>query len=135
MENPKITCLFFKGRSILAYFRHSNWHNFDYSLRKVAKLHILESSQKSLNRVNGHNNNGPLKSKKVAFFWRLFFQNKNCWHFEFLMNQIYGPKFISLKKKGIEVSYCSNYELSKLLLNLIEYRLDQLNNKHTRKLQ
>ena len=66
------------------------------------------------------------------FFWWLFFQNKNCWHFKFSMNQIFGKSFIILKNWGIVVYYCWNYRPSNLLHHFIEYRLDQLNNKHTK---
>ena len=69
---------------------------------------------------------------KNLFFWRLFLQNKNCWHFESLMNRIFWQNFTILKNKGIGVSYCLNYGPSKLLLHLIEYLLDQLNKKHTK---
>ena len=37
-----------------------------------------------------------------------------------------------LKIWSIWVNYCWNYGPSKFLLQLIEYRLDQLNNKHTK---
>ena len=37
-----------------------------------------------------------------------------------------------LKNWGIGVKYCWNYGPSKLLVNFIEYRLDQLNKKHTK---
>ena len=36
--------------------------------------------------------------KNLCFFWRLLFQNKNCWHFEFLMNQIFRQRFIIFEK-------------------------------------
>ena len=39
---------------------------------------------------------GPLKIR--FFFWWFFFQNKNCWHFEFLMNQLFGQRFIIFEK-------------------------------------
>ena len=60
---------------------------------------------------------------KVRKFWRLiftfaeflFFQNKSCWH---------SASWV------IGINYYRNYEPSKLLLHLIIYRLDQLNNKH-----
>ena len=65
------------------------------------------------------------------FFWQLFFQNKSCLHFEFLMNQIFGQKFVIFEKWGIGVNYCWEYGPSKLLLRFVEYRLGQLNNKHT----
>ena len=35
---------------------------------------------------------------KNLFFWRFFFQNRNCWHFEFSMNQIFGQRFIIFEK-------------------------------------
>ena len=43
MKNTETTRLPFKGTWILANFWISNWHNFGYILRKVAKLHFLES--------------------------------------------------------------------------------------------
>ena len=54
------------------------------------------------------------------FFSGSFFKWKNCWQFEVF------------KKWGIGVNYCWNYGPSKLLLHFIEYRLDQLNSKHTK---
>ena len=48
------------------------------------------------------------------------------------MNQIFGQRFIIFKKWGIGVNYCWNYGSSKLLLHFIEYRLDQVNSKHTK---
>ena len=48
---------------------------------------------------------------------------------EVLMNQIFGQRFII--KWGVGVNYCWNNGPSKLLLHFIEYRLDQLNIKHT----
>ena len=47
------------------------------------------------------------------------------------MNKIFGQRFIYLKKWDIGVNYCWNYGPSKLLLHFIEYRLGQLNSKHT----
>ena len=43
-----------------------------------------------------------------------------------------GKRLLYLKKWGILVNYCWNYGSSKLLLHFIEYRLDQLNSKHTK---
>ena len=37
-----------------------------------------------------------------------FFQHKNCWHFEFLMNQIPGQKFI-LFENPISNVYCKEF--------------------------
>ena len=51
------------------------------------------------------------------------------------MNQIFkylGKGLSYLKNGGIGVNYCWNFGPSKLLLHFIEYRLDQLNNKHTK---
>ena len=45
----------------------------------------------------------------------------------------YLDKVLSyLKNGGIRVNYCLNYGLSKLLLHFIEYRRDQISNKHTK---
>ena len=43
-----------------------------------------------------------------------------------------GKGLLHFKKWDIGVNYCWNYGSSKLLLNFIEYRLDQPNNKHTK---
>ena len=43
-----------------------------------------------------------------------------------------GKGLSSLKNDGIGVNCCWNYGSPKLLLHLIEYRLDQFNNKHTK---
>ena len=70
--------------------------------------------------------------KNLCFFGGCFFKWKNCWHLEFLMNQIFRQRFIIFKKWGIWVKYCWNYGPSKLLLRFVEYRLDQLKSKHTK---
>ena len=66
--------------------------------------------------------------KKFVFFWRFLFI-KICWHLKFLMNQIFGQRFIIFEKGRHRVNYCWNYGLSKLLLHFSEYGLDQLKNK------
>ena len=43
-----------------------------------------------------------------------------------------GKDLSYLQKWGVGVNYCWNYGPSKLLLHFIEYRLDQLNSKHTK---
>ena len=48
------------------------------------------------------------------------------------MNQIFGQSFIIFVKLRYRVNYCWNYGPPKLLLHFIEYRLDQLNSKHTK---
>ena len=106
---------------------------------KSCKTNFLESPQESLkicqnSYQQGHplRNNGPLKIWKICVFWRLLFQKANCWHLEFLMNQIFGQRFIIFKKMRYRGKLCWNYGSSKLLLHFIEYRLDQLNSKHTK---
>ena len=66
------------------------------------------------------------KNKKY-FFGGSFF---NGWHFEFLINQIFGQKFIIFEKLRYTGKYCGNYRPSKLLLRFMEYCLDQLNSKN-----
>ena len=70
--------------------------------------------------------------KNLCFFWWLFLQNKNCWHSDLLMNQIFGQRFSHFKNGGKGVNYWWNYGLSKLQIHFFEHRLDQLNNKHTK---
>ena len=68
--------------------------------------------------------------KVFCLFWRLFFQNKNCWHIAFLMSQIFAQSSIKFEKLRFKANYRWNYLPSKLPLHFIEYRLDKLNNKH-----
>ena len=77
-------------------------------------------------------NKGPSKIWKICVFCRLLFQKTNCWHLGFLMNQVFGQRFIIFENWGMWVNCCWNYGPSKLLLQFIEYRLDRLNNKHTK---
>ena len=51
-------------------------------------------------------------------------------HFQWIKYLSKGLSY--LKNGGIGVNYCSNYGPSNLELDFIEYRLDQLNNKHTK---
>ena len=51
-------------------------------------------------------------------------------NFNFSESNIREKGLSFLTNGGIGVKYCWNYGLSKLLLHLIQYRLDQLNNKH-----
>ena len=48
------------------------------------------------------------------------------------MTQIFRERFINLKTRGTGINYCWNYRPSELLRHFIAYRLDQLNNKHTK---
>ena len=101
---------------------------------KIAKLRFLKIPQKAIRAFIsiGHplQNNGSIAKIKKVVFWRLYFQNENYWHFLFLMNQILGKVLSYLKSWGIGINYFWNNWLSKLLLQFIEYYLDQLNNKH-----
>ena len=124
----------------MPFFWHSNWHYFGYTVVKVAKPHFLESPQKSI-KTHEHlyqychplRNNDPLKIWKIfVCFDGSFFQKNYCWHLEFLMNQIFGQSLSYWEKWGVGVNYCWNHGPSKLLLDFIEYRPDQLNNKHTK---
>ena len=123
----------------MPYFWHSNWHYFGYISGRVAKPHFLESPQESLKiRQNsyqlGHplRNNGLLKIWKMCVFWRLLFLKKidDIWNFQWI--KYLGKGLSHLKIWGIWFNYCWNYVPPKLLLQFIEYRLDQLNSKHTK---
>ena len=105
MGNTKTTRLLFKGSWILTYFWHSSWLYFGYISGKVAKPHLLESLYMSLKHVNIHINRAAhyeitsfQKYEKFVLFGGFFFKSKNCWHLEFLMNQIFGRRFIIFKK-------------------------------------
>ena len=60
------------------------------SLSKLASIHI--------NRATHYEKIALKKILKICVFWRLLLQNKNYWHFEFLMNQILTQRFIMLEK-------------------------------------
>ena len=108
------------------------WSTFDIQVDITLAIFWkkLQNPQKSLKtRRTYYEITAPWKNEKFLFSLACFFQNKNCWHFEFIMNQIFRQKFIIFENLSIGVNYCWNYGLSKLLLHFIEYRLDQLNNK------
>ena len=69
---------------------------------------------------------------KNLCFWRLLFQKEiaGIWNFKWI--KYLGKGLSYLKNWDIGVNYCWNYGPSKLLLHFIEYRLDQLNIKHTK---
>ena len=83
-----------KGRWILPYFWHSNWHYFGYISGKVAKLHFLEISQNTPTFISI----GPLIAKswpfkhmkKLCFFGKDFFFKKKLLTF--------GQRFIIFEK-------------------------------------
>ena len=61
------------------------------------------------------------------------FSNENIadiWNFKWI--KYLGKGLSYLKKWGIGVKYCWSYGPSNLLLDFSEYRLDQLNSKHTK---
>ena len=98
---------FFMSHRRLGYFWHWNCHKIVYILGTAAKLYFSESPYKSLKpRQSSHQqdhplrplrNNGPLYKMKNLCFWRILFQNEKCWHFEFLMNQIFGQSLPYLR--------------------------------------
>ena len=106
MENTKTTRILFKGTWILTYVWHSRWHYLGFISGKAAKPHFLESPQKSL-KIRQHScqkgcplrNNNLLKIWKICvFFGGSLFKWKNCWHLEFLINQVFEKRFIIFKK-------------------------------------
>ena len=70
--------------------------------------------------------------KNLCFFGGYFFQKKIADIWKYQWNKNLGKVLSYLKKWGVVVNYCWNYGPSKLLLHFIEYRLDQLNSKHTK---
>ena len=70
--------------------------------------------------------------QNLCFFGGSFFQKKiaDIWNFWWI--KYLGKDLSYLTKWGVVVNYCWNHEPSKLLLHFIEYRLDQLNSKHTK---
>ena len=103
--------------------------------RALEKLNFVLAKAISCLVTHGNAAGLPMAKERhfknwICAFYRLFFQNQYCWHFDFLINQIFWEVFIIFKNWGIGVKYCWNYEPSKLLLHFIKYRLHQLNNKH-----
>ena len=122
MENTKTTRLLSKGSWILTYFWHSRWHYFGYISGKVAKPHFLESPQKSLK--TRYEITAFWKYERFVFFWWLLFQMKKLLTFGiFNESNIWAKVYYIFKKKR---------GLSKLLLDFIEYCLDQLNSTQTK---
>ena len=120
----------------MPYFWHSNWHYLDYISGKVAKRHfpkVAKFTGISQNTPRFISIGPPITKQRPLKIWEIcvflaapFSQNK------LLTFATFGQRFIILKNWGIWVNYCWNYGPSKLLLQFIEYRLDQLNNKHTK---
>ena len=124
IENAKATRLLFKGSCILLYFWHSNWHTFSRISEKVAKLHFSESPQESLKTREHSYRLTTHYEITTLLLLVLTFQNKNWWHFEFSMNQIFGQRFIVfgklryrgqlwLKLRAIEVATSFHWILSR----------------------
>ena len=68
----------------------------------------------------------------MCFFVALFFfKIKIADILDFQWIKYLGKSLLNLTNRGIGVSCYWNHGLLKLLLHFIEYRLDQLNNKHT----
>ena len=136
MENTKTTR---QGSWILTYFWHSRWHYFGYISWKVAKPHFLKKSTEVSQSTSpfisiGMPINSLLKIWKTSVFLTALFSNEkiaDIWNFEWIKLLDKGLSY--LKKWGIGVNYRWNYGPSKLLLYFIEYRLNQLNNNHTKK--
>ena len=70
--------------------------------------------------------------KNLCCFCGSFFKIKIADILNFQWIKYLGKVLSYLKNWGIGVDYCWNYRPSKLLLHFIEYRLDQLNNKHAK---
>ena len=128
MKNTETTRLFFKSRWILAYLYHSNRHNFGYILRNVTNLHFRKPTEFYQNTPTFISIAPPItkeqpfkKNEKWVFFGGSFFKMKY-----FLINQIFGQKFIIIGK----TSYRD--QLLFQLRVVEEHRLDQLNSKHTK---
>ena len=68
----------------------------------------------------------------MFLFGGSFLKSKVSDILNFQSNKYSGKGLSYLKNWGIGVCYCWNYGSSKSLLHFIEYRLDQLNNKHTK---
>ena len=68
----------------------------------------------------------------LCLFGHPFFKIKFAGILNFQWIKYLGRSLSYLKNWGIGVYYCWNYEPSKLLLHFTEYRIDQLNNKHTK---
>ena len=70
--------------------------------------------------------------KNLCFLGGSFFKIKIADILNFQWIKYLGKGLSYFNNWGIGVYYCSNYGSSKLLLHFIKYRLDQLNNKHTK---
>ena len=68
----------------------------------------------------------------MGFFGSSLFKIKIADILNFYWIKYLGKGLSFLRNGGIGVNYCWNYGPLKLLLHFIEYRLDQLNKKHTK---
>ena len=67
--------------------------------------------------------------KTFVVFGDFYFQNKNSWHLQFLITQIFRLMFIIFNIWHISVNYCWNYGPSNLLFRFTWYSWQQLNNR------
>ena len=88
------TRLFRKPAEVKAGRRTCYFLIFAFSLFRSLSKHV----NIHINRATHYEITTPQKHEKFVFFWRFFFQNENCWNFEFSMNQIFGQRFIIFKK-------------------------------------
>ena len=70
--------------------------------------------------------------ESLCLFGHPFFKIKFAGILNFQWIKYLDRSLSYLKNWGVGVYYCWNYEPSKLLLHFTEYRIDQLNNKHTK---
>ena len=92
METTKTTCLFFKDR----------WIQIDITstifCEKLQNWLFRKPTEVSKNMPTFISIRPPITKWKRCSFWWLFFRNKNCSHFEFSINQIFGQRFTILQK-------------------------------------
>ena len=77
--------------------------------------------------------NSLLKIWKICVLLAAPFSNDkiaDIWNFQWIKNLSKG--LLYLEKCGVGVNYCWSCGPSKLLLHFIQYRLDDLNSKHTK---
>ena len=101
--------------------QHSPFYKTPRSISKHLSIHINSATHYVITSLS--------KNEKYVFL-AAHFLNKNSWHFDFLINTIFGWRFITLKAWGIGVHYCWNYGPSKLLPHIINHHLDQLHSMH-----
>ena len=74
-------------------FWHLDWYNFFLYLEK-ASHRSLKTHQKYIQKTFHYGETALLKIGNFVLFGAFYFKNKNSWHFQFSISQIFRQRFV-----------------------------------------